>query len=78
MAKGHGHNDPRTIPMYPHTKFGIPTLNNIGDMLQTLFSRTMAKGHCHNDPRTKPMYPHTKFGIPTSNDIGDMLQTLFF
>ena len=27
----------RDPKVYPHTKFGIPTSNNIGDMLQTQF-----------------------------------------
>ena len=30
--------------MYPQIKFGITIFKNIGDMLQTVFSRTEARG----------------------------------
>ena len=30
--------------VYPHTKFGVPTSNNIGDILPTRFSRNEARG----------------------------------
>ena len=42
-GKGQIHSDLETVceapgpKVYPHTKFGIPTLYNIGDMLRTLF-----------------------------------------
>ena len=63
--------------MHPHTKFEIPTSNNIRDMLRTrLFLKTRSEVKfkvtvtqkwsttlCH--PK---MYPHTKIGIPTSKD----------
>ena len=40
-GQGQGHSDPKmivTLPhpkMHPHTKFGIPTSKNIGDMQRT-------------------------------------------
>ena len=39
-------HDPK---MYPQTKLGIPTSNNIRDMLQLQYSRTEARGHGHSD-----------------------------
>ena len=67
--------------MHANTKFGIPTSNDIRNMLPTqLFyllgqrSRSQgpanATGHCH-----AKMHPHTKFGIPTSKNTGDMHRT---
>ena len=77
------------LKVYPHTQFGIPTLNNIGDMLRTPATDTIFLGlrpevkvtvtgkqyATHLDPN---VYPHTEFGISTSNNIGDMLRTQFF
>ena len=41
-ARGQNHSDPKTVcdtpqpqDVFTHTKFGIPTSNNIGDMLQS-------------------------------------------
>ena len=69
--------------MHPHTKFEIPTSNNMRyapDMI-ILNTRSEVKVKvtvtqkwnvtlCH--PK---MYLHTKFGIPTSKNVGDMDQT---
>ena len=70
--------------MYLHTKFGIPTSNNIGDICfehdflelrpevkVTVACKPYAKLH---NPK---MYPQTKFLISISNNIGDMLWTCF-
>ena len=64
-----------------HTKFGIPSLKNVRDVLQTKILKTRSKVNvtvtriwyvtlCH--PK---MHFHPKFGIPTSKNIGDMHQT---
>ena len=74
--------------MHPHTKFGMPTSKNIGDMHQT---RSGTDGHfitikTKSEVKVKvtvtqkwyatlchlKMHPHTKFGIPTLKNIGDM------
>ena len=45
--------------MYPHTKFGIPTANNIGDVPEVKFKVTPnSTGHSGT-------LAHFKFGIPT-------------
>ena len=36
--------------LHPHTKFGIPTINNIRDMLRTLFFLKTRSGQGHRDP----------------------------
>ena len=63
--------------LHPHTKFGIPTLNNIE--ICSGQSRSEVKvtvTHKWNTPlHHSKMHPHTKFGIPFSNNIRDMLQT---
>ena len=41
----------RDPKVYPHTEFGIPTSNNIGDMLQTRFAKIEARGQGHRDPK---------------------------
>ena len=41
----------RNPKVYPHTEFGIPTSNNIGDMLRTRFSRIEATGQGSSDPK---------------------------
>ena len=67
--------------MHLHTKFGIHTLKNVKDVLQTRILKKRSKVNftvtriwyvtlCH--PK---MHFHTKFGIPTSKNIGDMHQT---
>ena len=76
--------------MYPHTKFGIPTSKNIGDMHQTqCYAMDTIILKTRSEVKFKvtvtqlwyailghpKMYPHTKFGIPTSKNIGDMHQT---
>ena len=66
--------------MLPHTKFGIPTSNNVRDMLWTrLFykigHRSRSRSHdlkmVHDTPKTPKTHSHTKFGIPTSKNIED-------
>ena len=37
--------------MNPHTKFGIPTSNDIGDMLDTIILETRVIGQGHIDPK---------------------------
>ena len=77
--------------MYLHTKFGIPTSKNIGDMylLETRSEvKVNVKGtqgwcatlyHLKMHPNTKFWIPPTtKFGIPSLNYIGDMLSTRLF
>ena len=69
--------------MHPHTKFEIPTSNNIRDAPDTIILKTRSEVKvkvtvtrkwyatlCH--PK---MHPHIKFGIPTSKNIGDMHRT---
>ena len=51
-----------------HTKFGIPTSNNIEDSDPKWYAPL----------RHPKRNQHTKFGIPTSNNIEDMLQTRLF
>ena len=72
--------------MHPHTKFGIPTSKNIGDMHRTRSGtdgltdgRTVRLLYASQSSfatlRHPKMHPHTKFGIPTSKNIGDMHRT---
>ena len=67
--------------MHPHTKFEIPTSNNMRYAPNTIILKTRSEVKvtvtqkwyvtlCH--PKT---YPHTKFGIHTSKNIGDMERT---
>ena len=69
--------------MHTHTKFEIPTSNNMRYAPDTIILKTRSEVKvkvtvtrkwyatlCH--PK---MYPHTKFGIPTSKNIGDMDRT---
>ena len=76
----------RQSKMHPHTKFEIPTSNNIRDAPDTILLKTRSEVKfkvtvtqlwyvtlCH--PK---MHPHTKFEIPTSNNIRDMLRTRLF
>ena len=64
-----------------HNKFGIPTLKNVRDVLQTRILKTRSKVNVtvtriwYVTLRHPKMHFHTKFGIPTSKNIGDMHQT---
>ena len=67
--------------MHLHTKFGIPTLKNVRDVLQTRILKTRSKVIVTvtriwyvtlRHPKTRF---HTKFRFPTSKNIGDMHQT---
>ena len=64
-----------------HTKFGIPTLKNVRDVLQTRIHKTRSKVNVtvtriwYVTLRHPKMYFHNKFEIPTSKNIGDMLRT---
>ena len=68
--------------MHPHTKFEIPTSNNIRDMLRTIILKTRSEVKVKVKVTRKwfatlrhpKMYPHTKFGIPNSKNIRDMLR----
>ena len=67
---------------HPHTKFEIPTSNNMKDMLWTrLFKKTRSEVRVtvtRKWPMTlryPKMHPHTKFGIPNSKNIRNMLRT---
>ena len=72
--------------MHFHTKFGIPTSKNIGDMHQTQSSfqklgqgsRSMSQGPKDGALCHLKTHPNTKFVIPSLNDIGDMLRTRLF
>ena len=67
--------------MHLHTKFGIPTLKNVRDVLQTRILKTRSKANVtvtriwYVTLRHPKMHFHTKFGIPSSKNIGDMHQT---
>ena len=63
--------------MHLHTKFGIPPLKNVRDVLQTRILKTRSKVNVtvtriwYVPLRHRKMYFHIKFGIPTSKYIGD-------
>ena len=67
--------------MHLHTKFGIPTLKNVRDVLQTRILKNRSKVNAtvtriwYVTLRHPKMLFHTKFRIPTSKNIGDMHQT---
>ena len=67
--------------MHPHTKFEIPTSNNMRYALDTIILKTRSEVKVtvtrkwYATLRHPKMYPHTKFGIPTSKNIGDMDRT---
>ena len=67
--------------MHLHTKFGIPTLKNVSDVLQTRILKTRSKVNVtvtriwYVTVRHPKMHFHTKFGIPTSKNIEDMHMT---
>ena len=64
--------------MHLHTKFGIPTLKNVRDVLQTRILKTRSKVNVtvtriwYVTLRHPKMHFHTKFRIPTSKNIGNM------
>ena len=69
---------------HPHTKLGIPTSNNIRDMLRTHFVlKTRSEVKVKITVTQKwyaalhhpKMYPQTKFGTPTLKKIGDKHRT---
>ena len=69
------------LNIHPLTKFGIPTSNNIGEMLWSQLFKKIGQGHSDQNGMTlchPNMYPHTKFGIPTSNNVGDILWTQLY
>ena len=67
--------------MHLHTKFGIPTLKNVRDVLRTRILKTRSKVNVtvnriwYVTLRHPKMHFYTKFGILTSKNIGDMHQT---
>ena len=65
--------------MHPHTKFEIPTSNNMRYAPDTIILKTRSEVKAtrkwYVTLRHPKMYPHTKFGIPTSKNIGDMDRT---
>ena len=67
--------------MHLHTKFGIPALKNVRDVIQTRILKTRSKVNVtvtrmwYVTLRYPKMHFHTKFRIPTSKNIGDMHQT---
>ena len=69
--------------MHPHTKFEIPTSNNMRYAPDTIILKTRSEVKVkvtvtrkwYATLRHPKMYPQTKFGIPTSKNIGDMEQT---
>ena len=71
----------RHYKMHLHTKFGIPTLKNVRDVLQTRILKTRSKVNVtvtriwYVTLRHPKMHFHTKFGIPTPKNIGYMHQT---
>ena len=67
--------------MHLHNEFGIPTLKNVRDVIQTRILNTRSKVNvtvtriCYVTLRHPKMHFRTKFRIPTSKNIGDMNQT---
>ena len=66
------YHDPK---IYPHTKFGIPTLNYIQICIGLDFARTETRGHSDlepvgNSPGPK-MYLRTKYGTATRRSAVD-------
>ena len=72
--------------MHPHTKFEIPTSNNMRYAMDTIILKTRSEVKFmvtvtqlwYATLRHSKMHPHTKFEIPTSNNIRDMLRTRLF
>ena len=73
----------RHLKMHPHTKFEIPTSNNMRYAPDTIIPKTWSEVKVKVTVTRKwymtlcypKMHPHTKFGIPKSNNIRDMLRT---
>ena len=69
--------------MHPHTKFEIPSSNNMRYAPDTIILKTRSEVKVtvtvtrkwYATLRHPKMYPHTQFGFPTSKNIGDMDQT---
>ena len=67
--------------MHLQAKFGIPTLNNVRDVLHTRILKIRSKVNVTVTRiwfvtlRLPKMHFHTKFRIPTSKNKGDMHQT---
>ena len=66
--------------LHPHTIVGIPTFNNIRDILRTQFflktrSEVTVTHKWYKTLHHPKMHSHTKIGIPISNNIRDMLLT---
>ena len=67
--------------MHPHTKFEIPTSNNMRYAPDTIILKTRSEVKVtvtrkwYATLRHPKMHPHTKFEIPTSKNIGDMDRT---
>ena len=68
---------------HPHTKFEIPTSNNMRYAPDTIILKTRSEVKVKVTVNRKwyatlchpKMHPHTKFGIPTSKNVGDMNRT---
>ena len=69
--------------MHPHTKFEIPTSNNMRYAPDTIILKTRSEVKVivtvtrkwYATLRHPRMHPHTKFGIPHSKNLGDMDRT---
>ena len=67
--------------MHPHTKFEIPTSNDMRYAPDTIILKTRSEVKVtvtrkwYATLRHPKMHPHTKFGIPNSKNIGDMHRT---
>ena len=67
--------------MHSHTKFEIPTSNNMRYALDTIILKTRSEVKVkvtqkwYLTPCHPKMHLYTKFGIPMSKNIGDMHQT---
>ena len=69
--------------MHPHTKFEIPTSDNMKYAPDTIILKTSSEVKVKVTVTRKwyatlphpKMHPHTKFGIPTLKNIGDMHRT---
>ena len=67
--------------MHAHTKFGIPSSNNMRYALDMTILKTRSEVKVtvtlkwYETLSHPMMHPHTKFGIPASKNIGDMHRT---
>ena len=71
--------------MHVHTKFGIPTSNNMRDISGHKYSQNYVKGQGHSGremlcdtPPSQDAPTYQIYGIPISNDTRDMLWTRLF